>query len=108
MNNNEAWEYALGMIQVDGLTPSKKFLELVEQEKQGKITTKDIVKYLNEIYSKDVEKVITEVVSIQAMEGITVTEETKQIIRDCIAGEKTFEQARQGSIKEFQQKYKKE
>lgn len=28
MDNNKAWEYALGMIKVDGLEPSKEYLEL--------------------------------------------------------------------------------
>ena len=35
MDNNKAWEYALGMIKVDGLEPSKEYLELVEKEKKG-------------------------------------------------------------------------
>lgn len=36
MDNNKAWEYALGMIKVDGLTPSKEYLELVEKKKKVK------------------------------------------------------------------------
>lgn len=47
MDNNKAWEYALGMIKVDGLEPSKEFLELVEKEKRGEITTDDIRKVLD-------------------------------------------------------------
>lgn len=38
----KAWDYALGLIQVDGLTPSKEFLKLVEKEKRGEITTAEI------------------------------------------------------------------
>ena len=34
MNKEKAWNYALGMIKVDGLEPSKEFLELVEKEKK--------------------------------------------------------------------------
>jgi len=48
----EAWEYALGLNKVDGLNPSKEFLELVEKEIQGKITTKDIRNALDEKYRK--------------------------------------------------------
>jgi hypothetical protein len=46
----DAWDYALGMIKVDGLTPSSDFLELVERERQGEITTADIKKYLDKKY----------------------------------------------------------
>lgn len=50
MNNNKAWEYALGMIKVDGLKPSKEYLDLVEKEKVGKITTDEIRKVLDKKY----------------------------------------------------------
>lgn len=50
MDNNKAWEYALGMIKVDGLTPSKEYLELIEKEKKGEITTDDIRKVLDKKY----------------------------------------------------------
>lgn len=50
MDNNKAWEYALGMIKVDGLTPSKEYLELVEKEKKGEITTDEIRKILDQKY----------------------------------------------------------
>lgn len=46
----KAWDYALGIIKVDGLEPSPEFLELVEKEKRGEITTNDIIKTLNERY----------------------------------------------------------
>lgn len=46
----KAWEYALGIIKVDGLTPSPEFLELVEKEKRGEITTEDIIKILDKKY----------------------------------------------------------
>ncbi len=29
----KAWDFALGMLKVDGLEPSKEFLELVEKRK---------------------------------------------------------------------------
>ena len=50
MNKEKAWDYALGMIRVDGLEPSKEFLELVEKEKRGEITDQDIKKHLDEKY----------------------------------------------------------
>ncbi len=50
MDKTKAWDYALGLIKVDGLEPSKDFLELVEKEKKGEITTDDMRKYLNEKY----------------------------------------------------------
>nr|WP_300005258.1 antitoxin VbhA family protein [Tissierella sp.] len=50
MDNNKAWEYALGMIKVDGLKPSKEYLDLIEKEKRKEITTNDIRKVLNKKY----------------------------------------------------------
>ena len=42
VDSNKKWDYALGLIKVDGLEPSAEFLELVEKEKEGKMTTEDI------------------------------------------------------------------
>ena len=53
---DKAWDYALGIIKVDGLEPSPEFLELVEKEKRGEITTNDIIKTLNERYKMKVER----------------------------------------------------
>lgn len=50
MTKSDAWDYALGIIKVDGLEPSKEFLELVEKEKRGEITDKDILKSLDQKY----------------------------------------------------------
>lgn len=50
MNKEKAWDYALGIIKVDGLEPSPEFLKLVEREKRGEITTEDIIKTLNSKY----------------------------------------------------------
>ena len=52
----KAWDYALGIIKVDGLEPSPEFLELVEKEKRGEITTNDIIKILNERYKMKEER----------------------------------------------------
>ena len=38
MDNCKAWDYAIGIVQVDGTKPSDEFLELVEKEKRGEIT----------------------------------------------------------------------
>ncbi|HZK56154.1 MAG TPA: antitoxin VbhA family protein [Desulfosporosinus sp.] len=53
---DKAWDYALGIIKVDGLEPSPEFLELVEKEKRGEITTSDIIKTLNERYKMKEER----------------------------------------------------
>jgi hypothetical protein len=50
MGKAEAWDYALGMIQVDGLEPSPEYLELVEKEKRGELTREDIKKVLDTKY----------------------------------------------------------
>jgi hypothetical protein len=39
-----------------GLEPSPEFLELVEKEKRGEITTNDIIKTLNEKYKMKEER----------------------------------------------------
>jgi len=49
--NNDKWEFALGMIKIDGLEPSSEFLELIEKEKKGEITTADMKKILDKKYS---------------------------------------------------------
>ena len=46
----DSWDYALGMIKVDGLTPSPDVLALAERERRGEITTTDIKKYLDKKY----------------------------------------------------------
>ena len=56
MNKAKAWDYALGIIKVDGLEPSKEFLELVEKEKRGEITDQDILKHLDQKYKMKGEK----------------------------------------------------
>ena len=56
IQKDKAWDYALGIIKVDGLEPSPEFLELVEKEKRGEITTNDIIKTLNERYKMKEER----------------------------------------------------
>ena len=50
MTNAQKWDYSLGLIQIDGLTPSDEFLELIEKEKRGEITTEDMKKALDSKY----------------------------------------------------------
>ena len=50
MTNGQAWDYAVGMIKVDGLEPTEEFKEYVEKEKRGEVSMEDIKKYLDEKY----------------------------------------------------------
>ena len=43
MTNTQAWDYAVGMIKVDGLEPTPEFREYIEKEK-------DIKQYLDKKY----------------------------------------------------------
>lgn len=35
MTNADAWDYAIGMIKVDGLEPTEELKEYIEKEKRG-------------------------------------------------------------------------
>lgn len=50
MTNAEAWDYAIGMIKVDGLEPTEDFKKYIEKEKRGEITTADAKLYLDKKY----------------------------------------------------------
>jgi len=50
MTNAQKWDYSLGLIKIDGLKPSEDFLELVEKEKRGEITTAEMKKALDTKY----------------------------------------------------------
>lgn len=52
MEKRKAWDFAFGLNQIDGLRPSKEFLELVERAIRGEITDNDILAYLNRKYQK--------------------------------------------------------
>lgn len=47
---DKKWDYAPGMIKVDGLEPSKEFKQLIEKEKRGEMTTEDMRKVLDKKY----------------------------------------------------------
>ena len=50
MTNAQAWDYAVGMIKVDGLEPTPEFKEYMEKEKRGEVTMADIKQYLDKKY----------------------------------------------------------
>ena len=50
MENAKAWEYAIGIVQLDGIKPSDDFLELVDKEKKGEMTGDDIRRVLYKKY----------------------------------------------------------
>ena len=50
MTNTQAWDYAVGMIKVDGLETTPEFKEFIEKEKRGEITMADIKQYLDKKY----------------------------------------------------------
>ena len=49
--NEKAWNYAIGIVQVEGIKPSDDFLELVEKEKRGEMTSDDIRNVLIKKYT---------------------------------------------------------
>lgn len=50
MTNTQAWDYAVGMIKVDGLEPTEEFKKYIEKEKRGEVTMADIKQYLDKKY----------------------------------------------------------
>ena len=47
MKNTEAWDYAIGMIKVDGLEPTEDFKRYIEKEKSGEASMEDVKKFLD-------------------------------------------------------------
>lgn len=50
VREDRAWDYALGMIKVDGLEPSQEMKELIEREKRGEITMDQVREALDRKY----------------------------------------------------------
>ena len=50
MTSAQAWDYAIGMIKVDGLEPTEDFKKYIEKEKKGEITTEDAKRFLDKKY----------------------------------------------------------
>ena len=53
MTNTQAWDYAIGLIKVDGLEPSKDLLEYIDKEKRGEVTMEMIKQFLDQKYKKE-------------------------------------------------------
>jgi len=50
MDKTAAWNFALGLIKVDGLEPTSDFMEMVKKETDGTMTLLDIEQSLNKKY----------------------------------------------------------
>lgn len=50
MTNSQAWDYAIGMIKVDGLEPTEDFKKYIEKEKKGEATMEDAKRFLDKKY----------------------------------------------------------
>lgn len=50
MTNSEAWDYAIGMIKVDGLEPTEDFKKFIEKEKKGEASMEDAKQFLDKKY----------------------------------------------------------
>lgn len=50
MTSAKAWDFAIGLIKVDGLEPTEDFKKYIELEKQGLATCEDLKKYLDKKY----------------------------------------------------------
>ena len=42
VRSDKAWDYAIGMLKVDGLEPTPEMMEMIEKEKCGEITKEEI------------------------------------------------------------------
>ncbi len=59
VSTDKKWDYALGMINVDGLEPSPEFKKLIEKESRGEMTMEDMRKVLDKKYKmKEQRKVL--------------------------------------------------
>lgn len=50
MTNEQAWNYAIGMIKVDGLEPTDDFKKYIEKEKKGEVSMEDAKQFLDKKY----------------------------------------------------------
>ena len=50
MTDTQAWNYAIGMIKVDGLEPTEEFKQYIEKEKRGEVTMEDVKRFLDKKY----------------------------------------------------------
>ena len=61
MEKRIAWDYALGLIKIDGLTPTPEFMAMVEKEIRGEMTIHEIETSLNQKYKMKDDTVIGQV-----------------------------------------------
>ncbi len=47
---DKKWDYAIGMIKVDGLEPTEDMKKLIEKEKKGEISMEEVRKALDRKY----------------------------------------------------------
>ena len=52
VSRDKKWDYAIGMIKVDGLEPTPEMRELIEKEKRGEITMEGIKEALDRRYKE--------------------------------------------------------
>lgn len=50
VSRDQKWDYAIGMIKVDGLEPTPEMKKLIEKEKRGEITMEGIKEALDRRY----------------------------------------------------------
>ncbi len=50
VREDHKWDYAVGMVKVDGLAPSAAMKELMEKEKRGEITMEQVRDALDKRY----------------------------------------------------------
>ena len=59
MEKQTAWDYALGLIKIDGLIPTPEFMAMVEKEIRGEITLNEIELSLNKKYKMKGDTVVS-------------------------------------------------
>ena len=50
MSSKQAWDYAIGLIKVDGLEPTEDFKKYIQKEIAGEATMEDLKRYLDKKY----------------------------------------------------------
>jgi len=90
VTNAEAWNYAIGLIRMDGLEPTEEFKQYIEKEKRGEVTMEDVKKFLDKKY-------IMKPLTVQEIKA-ELTESRKYYEN---GGEEDFESA----IKDIEEKY---
>ncbi|MBS5632632.1 antitoxin VbhA family protein [Enterocloster bolteae] len=52
MSKRQAWDYAFGMIGIDGLVPSDELRQMAEKEIEGTMTLEEIQRQLDSRYRR--------------------------------------------------------